>query len=262
MHASTGDVVTVLFRSERRAAQNGPHTVRVTQVAREYGRVNDGKNYRSPCIHGINTVTGEEMTFAASFIIGIVSRSNAVQLPINIYRDEPHDWNGLVERDGSLWTSGLGVLAMYALSQLPYEIERAIHDKRLKKLYGKSLQGCKRIQRTPSGTPFFYTVDGKKFTAWVRKNWSRILMTVEEMEEVQTEFEQDVERSYRADLDALLDQDDERREEARLEAAEDHRLDQVREAEQAYREESATRVWARSDVFEDPDPRGLLGLPS
>jgi hypothetical protein len=112
---------------------------------------------------------------------------------------------------GKCWVGSLSNLVTQALTELDLELDRHIHEERLRALYEKSYTGFVGHHSC------YIKVNPKKFTKWVAKNWHRILMTSSEMrehankrfEQERRELDVDMRRMWQSMMDDELDQQEE-----------------------------------------------------
>lgn len=190
VRVGVGDVVRVDF--DFRPVDG--FTARITEILRNFGG-------QPPRLRGVNVATGEETYFDNSYVVEVVKRS-LPRGPYNQIAGSVKDAMARVQMKGPLWSGFLVDMAVIAVGQLPFAIDRPIDDKRLTELFRKEQRGVVRGSfYHPPHT--FFTVRKKAFKTWIRQNWSRILVTVAECEEAAREEEEDRYREFSETMDAI-----------------------------------------------------------
>lgn len=172
-YVCVGDTVEVSFPHE-----TPPRTfkMKVEVVERRYGNNRNGTRI-NPLVAG--TVEGETRTEICdlSFVTRVISRAKLEAPKRNVFRDAVQD-GYKVGRSGKCWVGSLLNVTSHALSELDLELDRYIHEERLRELYDKSCHAG-----FTGHISLYIMVNPKVFGKWVAKNWHRILMTSSEMHE-------------------------------------------------------------------------------
>ncbi len=206
LYVCVGDIVEVCF-DHCRPPQT--HTIRVEWVERRYGKNRDGSRI-NPLVAGVDVESNKNEVCDLSFVSRIISRSEYGTPKRNIFREAFND-GYRVGKMGKCWVGSLSNLVTQALTELDLELDRHIHEERLRALYEKSYTGFVGHHSC------YIKVNPKKFTKWVAKNWHRILMTSSEMrehankrfEQERRELDADMRRMWQSMMDDELDQQEE-----------------------------------------------------
>jgi hypothetical protein len=181
----------------------------VIEVVRRYGTVDKGKTRQRPIIYLRGLKTGKIEFCDNGFVVEVIERRTLpVGLPENYFRNLVYEWDTFYEKKGrGVWTGNLGNMIAAVMATLPMRLPRPTCDiDRLCELYMKQRAGF-------IGVPDFgdledlrddprVTVHIKPFRQWVRKNASRLMVTVTELEERATERETRYEQDYWNGLEA------------------------------------------------------------
>ena len=203
-----GDIVLVKLPfpkdSQRRKAI-------ILKVERRYARLNQGSVRQQPLLEARFMDDNETKHFDQSFVLEVLQKSKKVQPVVNIYRRNTRPQ--FVTVCGSNWAGYLEDLVEFALSRLPYRIDRPVDVILLHTLYDRQQEGCLKRISTGSGYfgPLRYTVNRHRFEKWVRKNYNRICKStaqlVTEATHKQRAYENDYWASVEDDMDRELDPD-------------------------------------------------------
>ena len=113
----------------------------------------------------------QETYIEATDIVEVISHATIPLRPFNQH-DVPYTPSDRFAINGGTFTGCLWEMAGYVLGHMPVFIDRLIDDERLNELFQKQLPGLKKVHDFGR-----YTVNRKVFSRWVRKNWTKFLMT-------------------------------------------------------------------------------------
>ncbi len=199
----TGDVV-VFARS--RAIGREDVNVRVGGIIQRYGVFADG--YRqNPLVRGTNLETGETEVFDISLVGGIVERAMHTHAPENCFAWARRQGylHPVTSKHRGEWVGELEWLAKWALSTLPINLPRQINSSRLHALY----QQCgKPGFLSVNYFGWWYRVNSKAFSRWVRRNATAICYAVAEMHIDETESLHQGMAIMEADMGAMMFDED------------------------------------------------------
>lgn len=203
-----GDMVRIVLNSGK------TYTIKVQGFEKRYGRNSDGTRI-NPLVSGLIIESEDEKEkdaikeFDISFVREIICRAKLEAPKRNVFREAFND-GYRVGKMGKCWVGSLSNLVTQALTELDLELDRHIHEERLRALYEKSYTGFVGHHSC------YIKVNPKKFTKWVANNWHRILMTSREMhnhanEQLKREREElnyDMRRMWHSMMDDELDRQD------------------------------------------------------
>jgi len=142
---------------------------------------------------------GNIRPFDSSYVTKVIEVSRATPTPYNSFANYKYqtEIDYLVTGKRNVLYGPLPQLAVHFLSQLPFEIHTQLNIYRLVELYKKNPVGLISCDQN-----VYYRVDSKRFKKWIRANYHRIVNTVKEQTNIETEIEEDYLQEYWEDVKA------------------------------------------------------------
>jgi hypothetical protein len=179
---------------------------KVLEVVRRYGAVDKGKTRQRPVLRLRGLETGKLESCDNGFVVEVLERQTLpVGLPENYFRNLGYEWDTFYEKKGrGVWTGNLGYMIAVVMATLPMHLPRPTCDiERLCDLYMKQKAGFIEVPDFGDLEDLLddprVTVHAKPFREWVRKNASRFMVTVAELEERATKRETESKTRFQED---------------------------------------------------------------
>lgn len=195
---AVGDLVLIQFEGKNKE-------LRITEIERRYGKSRNGTRKQNPLIIGVNLETSKKEHFDAGFVTKILGRREGKTVHPKKNHFQLESPLGSFEQRGNRWIGTLTALVVHALGKLPYELDRPLHEGRVRRLYEKSALG-KKLRNEDQ---YYEEVDGRLFMRWVAKNYTRLIMSSKEYHAYQTRQIIQGERQTVADMERWMEMDEE-----------------------------------------------------
>lgn len=194
----------------------------IVRLTHRYGLINQGQDAQAPLLTirltsdpvytkqfslASDDKAGDLFHMDACYVTRVIQRAKTTYRGhVNVCRDMGFDHTVRKVRRNVL--RGLPIhLASYCLSKVTdFPIDHSVDSERFIELFNKTGYGLIRTEDL-QGWGTVFEVNEKRFSQWVRRNYSRIKVTVAQLRKQETDFHLRVEEDYWTDFEQDLIED-------------------------------------------------------